>query len=271
MHTKKRISIASHRGCFAGNIVENTLSAFEIALNCGADIIEMDIRRTKDDVFVVFHDENVHRLLGLPGIISDYTLSELRKYKLFNAIGNRSNSHINTLEQALSALKGRCLINLDQCWFHIDKVYDIVASLGMQEQVLIKSRAPYNAAISWVESKKWKPTFVPIITCEKELDQFFALPQKLEITIVQVFLDNEKSELISADFVQELHNRGIRLWVNALDLGNEINLAAGHDDTVSVCISPQKGWGWLIQHGVDIIQTDWPDKLRCFLEVKFQQ
>ena len=65
---KQKILIASHRGRFGGNIVENTLSAFEAAVSCGADIVETDIRRTADGEMVLFHDPSPLRLLQLPRI-----------------------------------------------------------------------------------------------------------------------------------------------------------------------------------------------------------
>ncbi len=65
--------VAAHRGHFGGGIVENTIPAFEAAIRCGADIVEMDIpqdeRRSADS----FHDPSPMRLLGLPGQTEGYT------------------------------------------------------------------------------------------------------------------------------------------------------------------------------------------------------
>ena len=261
-----KVLIAAHRGRFGGNIVENTLPAFEAALRSGADIVETDIRRTKDDVLVLFHDESPQRLLGLPGLVTDYTCEELRRPQLLNVIGEPSGSHIDTLDELLPALRGRCMINLDQCWHFIDRVYDRVEALGMEGQALIKGRVPYDDAIEWARRRGWRPQFIPIVTCDAELERFEALPKELRIPIVEVFLTSERDRLISDEFVRSLKDRGIRLWVNALSLGRGIDMSAGHDDTVSVTRSPDEGWGWLIRHGVSVIQTDWPAELRRYLD-----
>ena len=167
----EKVLIAAHRGRFGGNIVENTLPAFEAALCCGADIVETDIRRTKDDVLILFHDESPERLLRLPGPVGNYTYDELRRPQLLNVIGEPSGTHINTLDELLPTLRGRCMINLDQCWHFIDRVYDRVAAYGMEDQALIKGRVPYADAVAWARRRDWRPQFIPIVTCDAELAQ----------------------------------------------------------------------------------------------------
>lgn len=260
-----KVWIASHRGYFGGNIVENTLSAFEAAIRSGVDIVETDIHKTKDGKMILFHDSSPMRLLGLPGNVEDYTLEELRARPLRNVFGFNSTSRVNTLEELLHALKGRCMINLDQCWNFMDEVYDAVATMGMEDQALIKGRVPYDAVVAWIKSRRFVPQFIPIITCVQEIEQFLALPSELRIPQVEVFLHKEQDELISSAFVDSLKARGIKLWVNALSLGEGCNMSAGHDDDLSVTVSPDQGWGWLIDRGVEVIQTDWPCELRAYL------
>ncbi|MEG2434659.1 MAG: hypothetical protein RSB25_23755, partial [Acinetobacter sp.] len=60
--------------------------------------------------------------------------------------------------------------------------------------------------------------------------------------------------------------RNIRLWVNALSLGGGMDMSAHHDDDVSMTRSADEGWGWLVQHGAGIIQTDWTSELRHYLD-----
>jgi glycerophosphoryl diester phosphodiesterase len=68
----------AHRG---GSLLapENTLAAFDRATALGADAIETDVRRTRDGVVVVFHDEDTTRLLGAGGTIEERSLEELRR------------------------------------------------------------------------------------------------------------------------------------------------------------------------------------------------
>ena len=263
---EKHVLIASHRGYFGGNIVENTLPAFEAAIHAGADIVETDIHTTRDNVMILFHDESPERLLKLPGPVENYTLDELRGRRLLNVIGQPSDSTVNTLDELLRVLKGRCMINLDQCWHFIDRVYDAVEAMGMQDQALIKGRVPYDGVLRWLESRSWTPNFIPIITCDEEIAAFESLPAQVRIPQVEVFFRRDDAKVISKSFVDSLHKRGIRLWINALALGNGNDMSAGHDDSRSVTGAPEDGWGWLVRHGAGVIQTDWPSELGRYLE-----
>ena len=260
-----RVLIAAHRGRFGGNIVENTLPAFEAAIRCGADIVEADIRKTADGVMILYHDPSAKRLLGMPGGVEDYTLAELRRHTLLNAIGEPSGLYVNTLDEMLTALKGRVMINLDQCWGFLDEVYDRVEAMGMTDQALIKSRPPYGPAIAWPESREWAPSFIPVITRDEEIPLYEALPTEAKTPIVEVFAHEEQAQVLSPAFVASVRERGRGLWLNALSLSQNVTLCAGHDDDLSITVSPDLGWGWLIDHGATVIQTDWAMELRNYL------
>lgn len=68
----------AHRG-FSGAYPENTMIAFQKALEAGADGIEMDVQLTKDGQLVVIHDERVNRTTNGTGFVRDFTLDELKQ------------------------------------------------------------------------------------------------------------------------------------------------------------------------------------------------
>lgn len=265
-----RVLIAAHRGRFGGNIVENTLPAFEAAIRCGANIVEADIRKTADGVMILYHDPSARRLLGLSGGVESYTLEELRAHPLLNVIGEPSGLYVNTLDEMLTALKGRVMINLDQCWSFLDEVYDRVEAMGMLDQVLIKSRPPYDSAVAWLKSRGWAPSFIPVITRDEEIPLYEGLPAEAKAPIVEVFARSEQDQVLSPAFVASLRDRGRGLWLNALSLLQNVTLCADHDDTLSVTISPDQGWGWLIDHGASVIQTDWTMELYSYISQKIK-
>ena len=78
--------IWAHRGA-SGYAPENTLPAFKLAADMGADGVELDVQLTKDNVIVVCHDEKIDRTSNGAGFIRDYTLEELRKYDSNNGRG----------------------------------------------------------------------------------------------------------------------------------------------------------------------------------------
>jgi len=75
---RKKVEIVGHRATvkFAP---ENTFSAIGEALKNGADLVELDVRTTKDGVFVILHDSTLNRTTNGNGKLEDYTLAELKK------------------------------------------------------------------------------------------------------------------------------------------------------------------------------------------------
>lgn len=73
--------IMAHRG-ESGNIPENTILALEAAVKIGVDVLESDIRFTKDDVPILFHDDDLIRTTGISGSVRDKTLDELLQIDL---------------------------------------------------------------------------------------------------------------------------------------------------------------------------------------------
>jgi glycerophosphoryl diester phosphodiesterase len=97
--------VIAHRGASAAR-PENTLSAFALALEQGADMIEIDLHRTRDGALVVAHDEDLERLGGR-GEIGDATLAEIRQ--LDAGEGQR----VPTLDEVLDRFGARIPFNLE--------------------------------------------------------------------------------------------------------------------------------------------------------------
>ena len=80
--------IYAHRGA-SGYAPENTLRAFALAADMGADGVELDVQISKDGRLVVFHDDELSRLTGFAGSVADaFTLSEKFEEKLTQCGGN---------------------------------------------------------------------------------------------------------------------------------------------------------------------------------------
>ena len=67
---ESKVEITAHRGDSV-KALENTLPAFEKAIESGADWIELDVKETRDNVPVVFHDSSLKRLMGQDGTIRE--------------------------------------------------------------------------------------------------------------------------------------------------------------------------------------------------------
>ncbi len=73
-----RLLVIAHRGG-SGLAPENTITAFRNAVEVGADVLEMDVRLTKDGTLVVIHDSTVNRVTNGAGTIRRFTLAELKR------------------------------------------------------------------------------------------------------------------------------------------------------------------------------------------------
>ncbi|WNC13878.1 glycerophosphodiester phosphodiesterase family protein [Brevibacillus brevis] len=78
LRNRQTITVAAHRG-WKSAYPENTLLAFERALEQGADMLEFDLRFSKDQAIVIIHDETVDRTTNGTGKVGDHTLAELKQ------------------------------------------------------------------------------------------------------------------------------------------------------------------------------------------------
>ena len=91
-----RVVAIAHRGDPIGHR-ENTLPAFAAALAQGADMLELDLRRTRDGAIVVLHDQSLLRLWGLDASVGDLDFAEVAR------LGERD-VRVPTLRQVLEAV-----------------------------------------------------------------------------------------------------------------------------------------------------------------------
>ena len=120
--------IIAHRG--ASNIApENTLLAFQKAIDLKADLIEFDLQETKDNHLVVTHDEELSRLTGFKGLVKDLTLKELKELDFGEG------EKIPTLDELLKLTRGKIGLNCEikvsgiaEKTIEIMRRYDIIDS-----------------------------------------------------------------------------------------------------------------------------------------------
>jgi glycerophosphoryl diester phosphodiesterase len=126
--------IFAHRGFAAdGAAAENTIDAFRAALELGATHLESDIQVTKDGVPVLFHDDDLLRVAGLPRKIIEIPLAELRGLSLI------SGGKIPTLREALVELP-TARFNLDlKVWGAVVPAVELIRELGAENRVLVSS------------------------------------------------------------------------------------------------------------------------------------
>jgi glycerophosphoryl diester phosphodiesterase len=100
------IRIFGHRGARGrGNPPENSLAAFQAAIDQGADGIELDLFLTKDNQLIVFHDDDLERMTDEKGNITSRTLDDLIKLRLKDVDGNFTDQQIPTYKEVLDLIE----------------------------------------------------------------------------------------------------------------------------------------------------------------------
>jgi glycerophosphoryl diester phosphodiesterase len=109
----KRPLIFAHRGSSA-YAPENTLAAFNLAVQQHADVIELDVKLTADDQVVVIHDDSVDRTTNGIGQISSLSLPELKRLDAGSKYSPVFQAEkIPTLAEVFEAVEGKIIINIE--------------------------------------------------------------------------------------------------------------------------------------------------------------
>ncbi len=136
----------AHRG-FSGEYPENTMIAFEKAIEAGCEGIEMDVHFTKDKKLVIIHDELIDRTSDGKGFVKDHTYEELLKYDFSYTFGDKvGRCTIPTLEEFFELVKDKDIminIELKTGIFPYEGIeqatYDMIQKYDMRDKVVISS------------------------------------------------------------------------------------------------------------------------------------
>lgn len=146
-----RTRVIAHRG-FSGVAPENTLAAFQKAIDAGADMFELDVLLSRDGHVVVIHDDTVDRTTDGEGPVAAKSLAELKALDAGSWFDPAfAGERIPTLEEALELAQGRILVNVEikteAVTDHVeggiaDETLALVRRLGMMDQIVISSFDP---------------------------------------------------------------------------------------------------------------------------------
>lgn len=255
----QHVMVVAHRADWR-NAPENSIAAIRRAIALGVDIVEVDVRRTKDGKFVIIHDRTLDRTTTGKGKVEDYTLAELRMLRLLAATGHPTDERIPTLEEVLETVRGKAVINLDKSFEHPAEIFAIVKRLGAEKYALM----------SVMQTRDEMRRKYPGLLDEMLYMVVAPLRDPSSWNLIQDYLEHEKPAVVQVTFsttsveqeerLAMVTRRGVRLWVNSL--WPEQN--AGHDDERALA-DPDDTWGWLIGRKVNIVQTDRPVELLRYL------
>lgn len=232
-----KTKVWAHRGASA-YAPENTLEAFLLAAEQGADGVELDVQLTKDGEMVVVHDEEIDRVSDGSGFVKDYTLAELKTLNFNKTHPEYQDVKIPTLREVYEALKPTGMtINVELktgiFWYKDleKKVLELTKEMEMEDRVIYSSFNHYSIQ----QMKKIVPEAE---TAYLYSDVILNVTEYAKNTKVDG-LHPAVYHVKMADFLKEYlgSNLNVRVWT----------------------VNEKADMKWLIDAGVTAIITNYPD------------
>ncbi|WP_017378561.1 glycerophosphodiester phosphodiesterase [Paenisporosarcina sp. TG-14] len=237
----KKVDNIAHRGA-AGYAPENTIAAFDKAIEMKADYIEMDIQRTKDGELVIIHDTSVDRTTDGTGYIRDLNYNELRDLDAGSWKGTEfAGEKIPTFDEVLDKYHGKIGILLE---LKAPELYPGIEESITQELKDRNLDKPQNQKMILqsfnFESMKKMNTLLPnvpigVLTWSKA----HTTPQALKEFSAYADYFNPSYGLINEELVNLVHSLGMKIQ--------------------SWTVRSQASADFLLEMKVDGIITDYPD------------
>lgn len=236
-----RPRVIAHRGA-SGTLPENTLPAYALAVEQRADMIEIDLHRTRDGAVVIAHDEGLERLGGR-GEIADATLSEVRDLDAGN--GER----VPTLDEVLDRFGTQIPFNLElKRGTRADypglpaAALEAVETRDLLGQTLFSSF--YDSVLSGVRGAS-RAARIGLLLSPRDPSRAFERARAVGAEALNPWIGLARRELI-----QEAHAEGLAVYVftvdaeedmrRLLDLGVD-GLFTNHPDRFRALVGPYEG------------------------------
>lgn len=260
------VVVVSHRGDWR-NYPENSIPAIESVIRMDVDVMELDLKMTKDSILVLCHDWTLDRTTTGSGPVNEKTYAEILKYDLKRGHGiSIPGLKMPTLKQALQVCKDRIVVNVDQGYDYYDQVLAITEELGMTDQVLIKSGRSLNEVQEKMSSYTHNMMYMPVIGVDERakmnlFDGYInSKPSQLAYEICFAKLDENVQKV-----AKEVLASGSKLWVNTIwgSLCGDYD-----DDRAFESATPDEVYAPILHLGTSIIQTDRPQFIIQYLKEK---
>lgn len=241
----KQMEVWAHRGA-SGYMPENTMEAFELAIEQRADGIELDVQLSKDGKVMVLHDESVDRVTNSSGFLKDFTFRQLKDMLVKSGKSSEGIYRIPTLEEVLDLMRHTDMkvnIELKNSIFLYhgmeEKVISIVKDLGMEEQVIYSSFNHYSLR----KIREIKPDAeTGLLMCDGWID-VASYGRKVGVNALHPAVYH----LQYPDFVKNCREQGLKLHVWTANRPEEFAMVKAA--------------------GADAVITNYPDKAREFMSV----
>lgn len=265
--TSQYVVVVSHRGDWR-NWPENSIPAIESVIGMGVDVMELDLKLTRDSVLVLCHDKRIDRTTNGQGRVDELSYDSIRRCVLKTGHGVKTTLRMPTLREALALCKDRIVVNIDQGYEYYELALRITEELGMTDQVLIKGKRPVESVSGKFAQFPRNMMYMPIIDILKpEGKALFEAYLASGVTPLayEVCWDTYMPQVEAC--MRQVVAGGSKLWVNSL----WDSLCGGLSDDAAFSTDPETVYGPLLERGASIIQTDRPELLIRYLESKHRR
>ena len=176
---RSRVYVVAHRANTAegqaAKVPDNSLPGIELSVKHGVDMVELDVRTTKDGVLVLCHDRTIDASTTGHGPVADYTLDELRQFdmqkdgQVWTDEDGRT-VKMPTLAEALEACRGRIWVNLDIKKADLPLLVKTVEDCGMEDEVML-----FTGQAAVVDSLNPRIAIHPYIHKPESVEKYAAL------------------------------------------------------------------------------------------------
>lgn len=238
---RKQVDNVAHRGA-TGYAPENTIAAFDLAVEMKADYIEIDVQRSKDGELVLIHDTTVDRTTDGTGKVGDLTFEQLRSLDAGSWFGEQfKGEKIPTFDEILDRYHGKVGILVEM---KAPELYP-----GIEEQVAeeLKERnldKPQNEKIiiqsfNFDSMKKMNKLLPKVPIGVLTSNRAHTTPEALQEFSTYADWFNPSYGIVTKELVNHVHSLGMQIG--------------------SWTVRSQEAADFLFEMGVDAIITDYPD------------
>jgi glycerophosphoryl diester phosphodiesterase len=236
------VMVIAHRGA-SSYAPENTLAAFDLAIEMRVRHIELDVALTSDSHTVVIHDDKLDRTTNGCGAITSHTLSALRQLDAGSWFGAQfEGERIPTFDEVLARYKGRVHIHTEikgKSPSLSQRTADLIRKHGMEGQVTVTS----FQSVRLEEMRAYAPE-LPVGWLVREVNDSI-IAQAHAIGVTQLC---PRADTVTPELIHRLHTEGFvaRAWG----------------------VATEELMQHLVQAGVDGMTVNFPDKLVAYLQTR---
>lgn len=259
----KEVTVVAHRADWR-YAPENSIAAIQSSIRLGADVVELDIQKTKDGKLILMHDHTLDRTTTGKGKVSEWTLDSIRTLYLKNGASLRTKHRVPTLEEALLTAKGQVMVNLDKAYPIFDEIFPILEKTGTVDQIIMKGSKPVAQVKKDLGKYLDRILYMPIVNLDSPgaLQQIEDFMKEIRPVAFELLFKSDTNQVPKQ--VKSLLEGKSKIWYNTL----WDTMAGGHDDDMSL-EDPDEGYGYLIDElGATIIQTDRTAYLLEYLQAR---